>query len=75
MGADSLETTAMTKRSVNQLRVMKRATERVMFGISVRDKIRNEEIRRRTKIVGIMKCISELKWQWVGHVARQDQDR
>jgi len=45
-----------------------------MLGISLRNKIRNEEIRRRTKVVDIMKRISESKWQWVGHVARQNHD-
>ncbi|CAG9132369.1 unnamed protein product [Plutella xylostella] len=39
------------------------------------DRIRNEEIRRRTKVTDIAKRISTLKWQWAGHVARRADDR
>ena len=35
-----------------------------MFGVSLRDRIRNEEIRRRTEVVNIAQRISKLKWQW-----------
>lgn len=44
--------------------------ERAMFGVSLRDKFRNEKIRRRTKVVDIFQRIAELKLQWVEHVAR-----
>jgi len=64
----------MPKRIAEQLRVMQRAMERTVLGISLRDKIRNEKIRRRIEVVDIMKRISEGKWQWVGHVARQNHD-
>lgn len=70
-----LETMAMTKKTAERLRVMQRAMERAMLGITLRDRNRNEEIRQRTKVVDIIKRIAELKWQWVGHVARQDQTR
>ncbi|CAG9131832.1 unnamed protein product [Plutella xylostella] len=39
------------------------------------NQIRNEEIRRRTKVTDIAKRISTLKWQWAGHVARRADDR
>ncbi|CAG9090267.1 unnamed protein product [Plutella xylostella] len=46
------------------------------LGVSLRDMIRNEEIRRRNKVViDIAKRISTLKWQWAGHVARRADDR
>lgn len=70
-----LETMAMTKKTANRLRIMQRAMERAMLGISLRDRKRNEEIRERTKVVDIIERIAELKWQWVGHVARQDQTK
>ena len=49
--------------------------ERQMLGASLRDKIRNEEIRRRTKVADIMDRIAKLKWQWAGHMARQEDTR
>ncbi|CAH2105633.1 unnamed protein product [Euphydryas editha] len=45
--------------------------ERAMLGISLRDRIRNDEIRRRTKVADIAQWICKLKWQWPGHIARR----
>lgn len=36
--------------------------ERILFGISRRDKIENEDIRARTKIENIMERLATLKW-------------
>ena len=46
-----------------------------MLGVSLRDRIRNEEIRRRTKVTDIARKISNLKWQWAGHIARRTDNR
>ncbi|CAG9122414.1 unnamed protein product [Plutella xylostella] len=69
------ETWCFTKGLIHKLRVAQRAMERAMLGVSLRDRIRNEEIRRRTKVTDIAKSISTLKWQWAGHVARRADDR
>ncbi|CAG9133144.1 unnamed protein product [Plutella xylostella] len=69
------ETWCFTKGLIHKLRVAQRAMERAMLGVSLRDRIRNEEIRRRTKVTDIAKRISTLKWQWAGHVARRADDR
>lgn len=44
-----------------------------MLPTSLRDNIRNEEIRRRTKVTYLTSRIAKWKWMWVGHVARQTQ--
>ncbi|CAH2236081.1 jg3651 [Pararge aegeria aegeria] len=31
--------------------------------------IRNEEIRRRTRVTGIAQLVAKLKWQWAEHIA------
>ena len=49
--------------------------ERAMLGDPLRDRIRNEKIRRRTKIVDIAQWISKLKWQWAGYRARRADGR
>ncbi|CAG9137498.1 unnamed protein product [Plutella xylostella] len=69
------ETWCFTKGLIHKFRVAQRAMERAMLGVSLRDRIRNEEIRRRTKVTDIAKRISTLKWQWAGHVARRADDR
>jgi hypothetical protein len=70
-----LETMSLTAKSQQKLKCVQRAMERQMLGVSIRDKIRNEEIRRRTKVTDIATRIAKLKWQWAGHVARQDSER
>lgn len=35
-------------------------------------RLRNEEVRRRTKVEDIVKQISIKKWRWAGHVARDN---
>jgi len=44
-----------------------------MIGISLRDKKRNADILRKTRVIDVIERIVEQKWQWVGHVARKDQ--
>ena len=69
------ETWSLTTGLVKKLKVAQRAMERAMLGISLRDRIRNEEIRRRIKVLDIAQRISKLKWQWIGHIARRSDGR
>ena len=46
-----------------------------MLGVSLKDRIRNEAIRERTKVTDIARRISKLKWQWAGHVCRRTDGR
>jgi len=43
-----IETMTLTVKSANRLRTTQRAIERTMLGISLRNHIQNEEIRKRT---------------------------
>lgn len=45
------ETWSLTVGLIRRIKVAQRAMERALFGDSLRDQIRNEEIYRRTKIV------------------------
>ncbi|CAH2238966.1 jg19290 [Pararge aegeria aegeria] len=49
--------------------------ERSMLGVSLRDQIRNEEIRRRTRVTEIAQRVAKLKWQCAGHIARRTDGR
>ncbi|CAH2229511.1 jg17627 [Pararge aegeria aegeria] len=49
--------------------------ERAMLGVSLRDHIRNEEIRRRTSVTYIAYRVAKLKWQWAEHIARRTDGR
>ena len=46
-----------------------------MLGVSLKDRIRNEVIRQRTRVIDVAHRISKLKWQWAGHVSRRTDDR
>ena len=69
------ETWSFTMGLISKLKIAQRAMERAMLGVSLRDRIRNEEIRRRTKVADIAQRISKLKWQWAGHIARRTDGR
>ncbi len=71
----STETWSLTSGLLAKLSVAQRAMERAMLGVSLRDKIRNVEIRQRTKVTDIARKICRLKWQWAGHVARKTDGR
>ena len=70
-----LETMTLTERSVNRLRTTQRAMERAILGILLRERIRNQNIRRRTGVTDVIERTAKLKWQWVGHIGRQDRER
>ena len=69
----NLKTITLTEISLNRLRTTQRAIERAMLGISLRESIRNENIRKRTGVTDVIERITKLKWQWVGHIGRQDR--
>ncbi|CAH2226578.1 jg22340, partial [Pararge aegeria aegeria] len=69
------ETWTLTVDLIHKFKVAQRAMERAMFGVSLRDRIRNDEIRRRTKVTDIAQRISKLKWQWAGHVCLRTDGR
>ncbi|CAH2243066.1 jg18673 [Pararge aegeria aegeria] len=60
---------------IRRLRVTQRATKRAMLGLSLRDKIRNEEIRRRTRVTDIAQRVEKLKWQFARHTVRRTDGR
>ncbi|CAH2231720.1 jg14303 [Pararge aegeria aegeria] len=65
------ETWTLAVDLIHKFKVAQRVIERAMLGISLRDRIRNDEIRRRTKVTDIAQRISKLKWQWASHVCRR----
>ncbi|CAH2265183.1 jg16839 [Pararge aegeria aegeria] len=60
---------------IRRLRNTQRAMERAMLGVSLRDQIRNEEIRRRTRVTDIAQRVAKLKWKWAEHRARRTDGR
>lgn len=69
------ETWPLTVGMIHKLKVTQRNMERSMLGISLRDRVRNETIRQRTKVTDVGKRVALLKWQWAGHVCRREDGR
>lgn len=69
------QTWTLTQRQKTLLQVTQRKMERKILNISIKDRIRNAEIRQTTQIKDVISTAEALKWKWAGHTARLDQDR
>ncbi|CAG9840883.1 unnamed protein product [Diabrotica balteata] len=69
-----LENMAFTKKTLEQLSTTQRAKEG-HARVSLRDRIQNTDISERTKIIDVTEHTARLKWQWVGHVARDNPEK
>lgn len=69
------ETLTLTKKAVQKIKVTQRAMERLMLGLTLRDHITNDELRRRTRVIDAVERIAILKWNWAGHIARVQDNR
>ncbi|GJQ82556.1 hypothetical protein Trydic_g13011 [Trypoxylus dichotomus] len=63
---------SLTLKSATKLKTTQRAIERVMPGLSLRDKITNHKMRKRTGVEDVMERVATSKLRWAGHLARQE---
>ena len=69
------QTWTNTKKQSRMIQVCQRKMERRILDIRPKDKIRNEELRRRSGLEDAAIRAKKLKWSWSGHVARMSQNR
>ena len=69
------ETWSITKHLERKLRSAQRGMERIMLGITWRDKKRASWIRDQTKVEDILTTIKKRKWSWAGHIYRREDNR
>ena len=55
--------------------VIQRSMERIMIGITKRDKWTNRKVRQTTKTIDAVQFCMKLKWNWAGHIARRQDGR
>ena len=67
-----IETLAVTKAQERKMQVAEMKILRWSLGITRKDRIRNEEIRRIVKVGDITGKIQESRLRWLGHVVRRD---
>lgn len=56
-----LVTMTFTQKSVNRLRMYQRAIKGLMLGISLRNRIRNDQINRRTGVLDVVETVARNK--------------
>ena len=66
------ETWSLMKHLKNTLAVAQCSMERAMLGITIKDKIRNENTRAWTKMEDVVWKAEKAKGQCAGHVTRMD---
>ena len=69
------ETWSLTKYQRVKLAVTQKSMERSMLNITLKDKIRNEVIRSKTKVKDVTDKVYRMKGQWAGHLARMKNNR
>ena len=68
------ETWATTRGQEARLEVNEMRMLRWMYGVTRRDKIRNEHIRGTTRVVQAPKKITEKRLKWYGHLRRMKEE-
>ena len=69
-----LETVAVTKKQVEEMKVAEMKILRFAMGVTRKDKIRNEHIRSTVKVERLGMKMREDRLRWYGHVMRRDQE-
>jgi len=62
----------MTVVNIKRLEAAHHNWQRRILGDTRRDKIRNEEIRRRTRMETMEVSLTKIRLQWIGHVHQLD---
>ena len=74
-GAETWNPTKRQKRLSLKLRPMQRAHERIMLNLTWKGGKTAKWLRQKTKVRYIHETISELRWNWAGHIARITDSR
>ena len=69
------QTWSLTKALVKKLETSRRAMERRMLNVKLKDRIRNAAIRQRTRVTDIVQYVTNTKWKWAEHIARMKDNR
>ena len=69
-----LETVAVTKKQVEEIKVAEMKMLRFAMGVTRKDKIRNKYIRSTVKVERLGMKMREGRMRWYGHIMRRDQE-
>ena len=69
------QTWSLTSAQKTKITRCQRKIERKILNLTLKDRIPNEIIRRKTKIQDAIQQAEIIKWRWGGHVVRQNEKR
>lgn len=69
------QTWSLTNHNIHKLETCQHSMERSMLSIKLKDKIKLNTIRKKTKITDVTYCVKKLKWRWAGHMIRSNKDK
>lgn len=65
----------MTQRTKSKVQAAEMKVLRLIKGVTRRDRIRNEDIRRELGITAIIQVVEINRLRWHGHVMRMEEER
>ena len=68
-----METVAVTKSQEKQMERVEMKMLRFSLGVTRRNRIRNEEVRRQMKVEKLSDKLREARLRWFGHVMRREE--
>jgi hypothetical protein len=71
----SAELWPITVTAMKKLEAAHHRWQRTLLGITWKDKVKNEEVRRRTGLRKVETILTERRLRWLGHVMRMGSDR
>ena len=74
-GSESWSLTTLTNKQRDRIAVAQGNIERLIFGVTRKDKKQNEWIREETEVYDIVENIDAMKWSWTGLPRRMKNDR
>lgn len=69
------QTWSLVDKLKQSIQVCQRKMQRKILGISLQDRISNEELRNLSSDADVLERATKLKWKWGGHVARLNPER
>ena len=64
----------LKKKDERKLNTTEMRMLRMMLGVSLKDKLGNEEFRRRTTVTSVVTIVERSKLRWYGHLLRKNEE-
>ena len=65
----------LKKKNERKLNTTEMRMLRMMLGVTLKDKLRNEEVRRRTTVTtSVVTIVERSKLRWYGHLLRKNEE-